>query len=645
MKRDLVCCLVVVLSFFSDGQCSNFSYEKLEQEAIINLDSQQESLKNDSQVKQEQVDPLLQKQLFSFVFDHLKKHQEKHDQQASGIKDPVQEGTLESLRDLSIVKGPKAGPNESILGLFNKHTRTLVGKIAMASLLADIPDKVSSAQTRGQFLQRLGSDATLKGKVVELVDAFSAAESTFLTGSNNKFPSPFDAKRMDMVYWFGNNATAVNVADYVKTHMYALYMGIFSVAVGGIVHMIEEKKLIELMKNAYFIVGILLAYDAVFVQYPEYKNMRDLCKSEKPAADVLELAQHVDNLMQEYPEVERILNGAPHTRKLLDDLKHDETEFGELLRLLKKPTFKEVSLLCHRGNVLVARKLLEEHAHKFIPFLSELGTLDALHAVHSFIKSLGDSSTATKDLTNLSGSSKLPVCEVSFVKDSPSPVLHLTDFWNPQLLIDKDRSLVVSSSLDVGKKDAKTLVVTGVNTSGKTSTIIGLGLNVWLAQILGIALARKAVMSHFNIATAINVGDRIGTGDSLFKAEVKRAKNICKIAEKKEKEKSPLATLIIADELFKGTNEHSGGKIGKEFLQHLAETCKTCLTVFATHIENITDLGKQNPASYKNYMVPIKKDNLGNIIRTHKLEPGINTDDIAAEIVREELKDFYNQKR
>jgi hypothetical protein len=28
----------------------------------------------------------------------------------------------------------------------------------------------------------------------------------------------------------------------------------------------------------------------------------------------------------------------------------------------------------------------------------------------------------------------------------------------------------------------------------------------------------------------------------------------------------------------------------------------------------------------------------------HKLEPGINTDDIAAEIARKELKNFYDRK-
>lgn len=161
-------------------------------------------------------------------------------------------------------------------------------------------------------------------------------------------------------------------------------------------------------------------------------------------------------------------------------------------------------------------------------------------------------------------------------------------------------------------KDTNTLLITGPNMSGKSTYMREFAIIVILAQIGSFVPAKTASLPIFDkIFTRIGASDDLVSGESTFMVEMKEANNAIENATKN--------SLILFDELGRGTATYDGMSIAKAILEYITENIK-CKTMFSTHYHELTTLSEVYP-SIKNVHVSAKEEN-GNVVFLHKIEPG-----------------------
>ncbi|PHH91276.1 hypothetical protein CDD83_1086 [Cordyceps sp. RAO-2017] len=122
-------------------------------------------------------------------------------------------------------------------------------------------------------------------------------------------------------------------------------------------------------------------------------------------------------------------------------------------------------------------------------------------------------------------------------------------------------------------------LVTGPNMGGKSSLVRALALVVLLAQVGSFVPAERAELTLCDaIHTRAGAHDNLFAGESTFMVEVSETARILRSATPR--------SLVILDELGRGTSTHDGAAIAHAVLHHVvAET--RCLTLFITHYQNL----------------------------------------------------------
>ncbi len=175
-------------------------------------------------------------------------------------------------------------------------------------------------------------------------------------------------------------------------------------------------------------------------------------------------------------------------------------------------------------------------------------------------------------------------------------------------------------------------IITGPNAGGKSTIIKAVATSLILAQSIGIAPAKECKLTPFAlIKTYLNVPDDIGSGQSLFKAQVKR---IGELVEAVETAGEHEFCFLAVDELFNGTSKAEGETLAYSVGHYLAQFPNASV-LFATHFPLLTTLADENK-SCANYKVTVDKTPEGKIAFPFTLEPGISDQHIALAIVREE---------
>jgi len=164
------------------------------------------------------------------------------------------------------------------------------------------------------------------------------------------------------------------------------------------------------------------------------------------------------------------------------------------------------------------------------------------------------------------------------------------------------------------------LIITGVNASGKTTTLKTTAINIIFSQQVGYGFYESATLTPVkHIHSYLNIPDTSGR-DSLFQAESRRCKEIL---DKIKDAPSTETHFVIFDELYSGTNPKEAAKSAHSLLKYLAKKPNVRF-ILTTHYVEVCKKFKKSE-TVRNYKMIVEKTESGDFIYTYKMRPGIST--------------------
>eukprot|EP01029_Cantina_marsupialis_P014719 TRINITY_DN3229_c0_g2_i6.p2 TRINITY_DN3229_c0_g2~~TRINITY_DN3229_c0_g2_i6.p2 ORF type:complete len:602 (-),score=28.27 TRINITY_DN3229_c0_g2_i6:546-2351(-) len=143
-------------------------------------------------------------------------------------------------------------------------------------------------------------------------------------------------------------------------------------------------------------------------------------------------------------------------------------------------------------------------------------------------------------------------------------------------------------------------IVTGSNMAGKSTFLRTIGINVVLALAGAPVCAKKMLVSNVEVNTSMRIKDSIEENESSFYAELKRIQQVLEKVNKQED------TLLLLDEILRGTNskdKHTGSKaLIKQLVKYNA------VGLVATHDLELSVLEDELSGHVENRFFDIKID-------------------------------------
>ncbi|MDO5035682.1 MAG: DNA mismatch repair protein MutS [Porphyromonas sp.] len=172
----------------------------------------------------------------------------------------------------------------------------------------------------------------------------------------------------------------------------------------------------------------------------------------------------------------------------------------------------------------------------------------------------------------------------------------------------------VANDVYLDTKDQQIIIITGPNMSGKSALLRQTALIVLMAQVGAFVPASAASIGIVDrIFTRVGASDNISRGESTFMVEMTESAAILNRLTDK--------SLILIDELGRGTSTYDGISIARAIIEYLHEHPRgRAKTLFATHYHELNELEAQYPR-IKNFNVSVQESD-GKVIFLRKLVPG-----------------------
>lgn len=148
-------------------------------------------------------------------------------------------------------------------------------------------------------------------------------------------------------------------------------------------------------------------------------------------------------------------------------------------------------------------------------------------------------------------------------------------------------SSFVPNDIHLDNAQTRALLITGPNMGGKSSYVRSVALIAIMAQIGSYVPADSATLGLLDaVFTRMGAFDNMMKGESTFMVELSETSDILKQATPR--------SLVILDELGRGTSTHDGVAIAQAVLSHLLTSLKS-LTLFITHYQALARVASQFP--------------------------------------------------
>ncbi len=172
----------------------------------------------------------------------------------------------------------------------------------------------------------------------------------------------------------------------------------------------------------------------------------------------------------------------------------------------------------------------------------------------------------------------------------------------------------IPNDLYLDSEKQQIIIVTGPNMAGKSALLRQTALITLLAQMGCFVPAASAKLGIVDkIFTRVGASDNISAGESTFMVEMTEAANILN--------NLSAHSLVLFDELGRGTSTYDGMSIAWAIVEHIHETSKgRARTLFATHYHELNEMEKSFPR-IRNFNVSVKEID-GKVIFLRKLMSG-----------------------
>ncbi|KAJ3362759.1 Mismatch repair protein msh3 [Allomyces javanicus] len=164
-------------------------------------------------------------------------------------------------------------------------------------------------------------------------------------------------------------------------------------------------------------------------------------------------------------------------------------------------------------------------------------------------------------------------------------VIKLVDARHPVVETVVDQ--YVPNSVELDQTGLRCMLLSGPNMGGKTSVVRMIALNVLLAQIGSYVPCTSATVGVFDgIFTRMGAADDLVRGHSTLMVELLETQSILSRATPR--------SLVILDELGRGTATHDGTAIAYAVLHHMVRDVRAC-TLFVTHFPALKVVADRDP--------------------------------------------------
>jgi DNA mismatch repair protein MutS len=191
--------------------------------------------------------------------------------------------------------------------------------------------------------------------------------------------------------------------------------------------------------------------------------------------------------------------------------------------------------------------------------------------------------------------------------------IDIQDGRHPVLELRTEGARFVPNDLRLVSGEVECLVITGPNMAGKSTYMRQAALIVLMAQVGSFVPARSARIGVVDrVFTRIGAQDNLARGHSTFLVEMTETAAILRHATPR--------SLVLLDEIGRGTSTFDGLSIAWAVAEHLHERCAGAKVLFATHYHELTRLAAELPR-VRNVHVAVRewKDD---IVFLHRVVPG-----------------------
>lgn len=213
-----------------------------------------------------------------------------------------------------------------------------------------------------------------------------------------------------------------------------------------------------------------------------------------------------------------------------------------------------------------------------------------------------------------------PSSTTAEIVDAPQVVYEAKGLYHPFLGAKAVRN-------DFSIKDNNYYIVTGANMAGKSTFLRSVGINYILARNGMPVFAEKLKVSVFSLFSSMRTTDDLAHGISYFNAELLRLKQLIAYC------KTQRRTLIILDEILKGTNsldKLNGSRLFLEYISRLPVS-----GIIATHDLELSKMETEEDTRFHNYCFEIELSDHVNY--SYKITKGVARNQNATFLLRQIL--------